>query len=822
MQAVIMAGGFGTRLRPLTSNIPKPMAPLLNKPIIEHIINLLKRHSITDLIVILYYQSEIIEDYFKKGDKFGVNISYVKPDADYGTAGAVYCTEPLINDRFIIISGDVVTDFDLTSAINFHVKKESLATIVLTHSKTPLQFGIVLTDKNSRITKFYEKPSWSEVFSDTINTGIYILEKDALALIPKARPGNKQDIDFSKDLFPYILKHQLPLYGCVQNGYWRDVGSLEDYITTNAEALKGKVEISPSIMKNITKNGNLLGKNVKISRRSEVSGSVIGRGSKIGANVKMKNCVLWEKVMIEENSRLTNSVLCNNVKVRSGSTIHENVFIGDDVRIGSNAVIRSDVKIWPQKTIDSNSIVLKNLVWEDRWKDSLFADSRITGLANIEITPEFAAKLGMIFGVFSGVGSRVDISRDTDNISRMIKGAIISGLMSSGVAVTDLQTSPIPIVRQELRGGKGEGGIFVRKSPFDASKCDIIFFDSTGKDLSSAKTKSIERIFFSEDHRPIPFNNIGSVSYSERSTERYKAHFLGHINKELVNKRHFRIVINYSHGITSSIFPIILSDFNIELLSLDTHLDPKRQTRSPEEFKVALDQLAYIVTSLKYDAGFLIDAGGEKIFIVDDSGKIISHDRFLSIIVNLYLGLFPNTKKIAVPIQASSEIDISAAKYGTEVIRVKDSHFAMMNAAEIEDVDLVGGTKGGVIFPDFSSATDGMFTIIKILEMLGSSGKSLSKIEKETPRLFMSKNNIFCTKEQKGKIMRKLVEETEGIKRELIDGIKLFFDQYKWVLCIPDSEREIFHVNAEANTKKKAADLVKEFSNKINWYHNNL
>ena len=817
-----MAGGFGTRLRPLTSNIPKPMTPLMTIPIIEHIIYLLKKHDITDLIIILYYQSEQIKNYLKNGERFGVKIRYVKPDADYGTAGAVFCAEPYIKDTFIIISGDVVTDFDLTESISFHKKKQSISTLILTHSRNPLQFGIVLTDKDSKIVKFYEKPTWSEVFSDTINTGIYILEKETLMLIPKARPGNKQDIDFSKDLFPYILKHKLPLYGSVQNGYWRDVGSLEDYIQTNIDSLKGKIELNHPIARNISRTGNLISKSAKVSKSAEVTNSIIGKGCRVGAKVRLKNCVLWDYTDIEDNCSISNSVLCNNVRVRKDSVIQDNVFIGNDVRIGTGVVIKPDVKIWPEKTIDSNSVVTKNLVWEDRWKDNLFTDSRITGLANIEITPQFAAKLGMTFGVFSGAGSRVEISRDTDNISRMIKGAIISGLMSSGVAVTDLQTVPIPIVRQELKGGKGDGGIFVRKSPFDNSKCDIIFFDSTGKDLSSAKTKSIERIFFSEDYRPIPFTSIGSVIYSERATERYKAHFLSHIDKDLVNKKRFRIVINYSHGIASSIFPMILSDYNIELLSLDTHLDPSKMTRSPEEFSRALKQLSYIVTSLKYDAGFLIDAGGEKVFIVDDRGKNISYDRFLSIIINLYLGLFPGTKKIAVPIQASSEIDLVASKYGTEVIRVKDSHFAMMNAAEHEDIDLVGGTKGGIIFPKFSSATDGMFTIVKILEMLSASGKQLSKIEKETPRMFMAKNNIFCTKEQKGKIMRKLVEESEGMVRQLIDGIKIFFEPYRWVLCIPDSERELFHVNAEAKTKKSAEELLKTYSNKIKNYHTTL
>jgi len=815
-----MAGGFGTRLKPLTCNIPKPMTLLLNKPIIEHIINLLRQHGISELIIILYHQSEKIRDYFKEGKSFGVKIKYVKPDADYGTAGAVYWAEKHINDKFIVISGDVVTDFDLSKVISFHNKKQSSTTIILTHSQNPLQFGIVLTDKDGRITTFYEKPSWSEVFSDSINTGIYVLERDMLSVIPKSRPAGKIDVDFSRDFFPYMLKHKLPLFGCIENGYWKDVGNLEDYLSANMDALKGRVNFTS--IKSSVKNGNLIEKTARISKAAEITGSIVGKRCKIGPGAKIKNCVLWDNVSIGKISKLHQSVVCSRVKIKEEAVIQENVFIGEDVKIGSGAIIKSGLKIWPAKIIDANSVVSKNLVWEDRWKDSLFTDSRITGLANIEVTPEFGAKLGMIYGVFSGSGSRIDMSRDTDNVSRMIKGAIISGLMSGGVDVIDLQTTPIPILRQELKSGKGAGGIFVRKSPFDASKCDMIFFDSTGKDLSTAKTKSIERLFFSEMPRPTPFHNIGSVTFPERTNESYKEHFLANVDKDIINKRRFKIAINYSHGITSSIFPVILSDFNLELVSLDTHLDPSKQTRSPEEFRQAQEKLSYIVTSLKYDAGFLIDAGGEKIFIVDDAGKIIEHDRFLSMIIHLYLKLYPQTRSVAVPIQASSEIDIVAKKYGTEIIRVKDSHYAMMYAAELPGVGIVGGTKGGVIFPQFLFATDGMFSIVKILEMLARSRKSLSLIDKETPRLHMAKKNIFCTKEQKGKIMRKLVEESEGKRRQLIDGIKIFFDEYQWVLCIPDSEREIFHINAEAKTKKKTYELVTEYSNKIIKFRENL
>jgi len=185
----------------------------------------------------------------------------------------------------------------------------------------------------------------------------------------------------------------------------------------------------------------------------------------------------------------------------------------------------------------------------------------------------------------------------------------------------------------------------------------------------------------------------------------------------------------------------------------------------------------------------------------------------------MYLTLYPKTKKIAVPIQASGEIDIVAKKYFTDIVRVKDSHFAIMNATTDPDVELAGGTKGGVIFPEFSFATDGMFSIMKILELAARSHKKLSEIEKKTPLLYMAKNNVFCSLDQKGKIMRRLVEDSEGLRRQMIDGIKIFFDEYTWVLCIPDSEREIFHVNAEAKTHKRAEQLVKEYSQKIKKYH---
>ncbi len=236
MKAVIMAGGFGTRLRPLTCNIPKPIVPVMNKPMMQHIIELLHSHGITDLVATLFYQPEVITRYFGDGSKFGVSLRYVKAEADYGTAGSVRNASSLLNDRFVIISGDVLTDCDLSEAIRFHEERKARATLVLTRVKNPLQYGVVITNKQGKITRFLEKPSWGEVFSDTVNTGIYILEPSVMELIP-----TKEEFDFSKDLFPFMMEQDLGLYGYISDRYWRDIGTLNEYQDAHLDYLHGKV-----------------------------------------------------------------------------------------------------------------------------------------------------------------------------------------------------------------------------------------------------------------------------------------------------------------------------------------------------------------------------------------------------------------------------------------------------------------------------------------------------------------------------------------------------------------------------------------------------
>ena len=239
MRAVVMAGGEGTRLRPLTSNQPKPMVPIVGKPCMEHILELLREHGFTDVVVTVAFLPQAIRTYFGDGENLGLNIEYSVEESPLGTAGSVRLASDRLDETFLVISGDALCDIDLNKIVEFHKEKGAAVTIGLKSVENPLEFGIVVTDEDGQVERFLEKPSWGQVFSDTINTGIYVLEPEVLRHIPTDRP-----FDFSKELFPLLLEMGRPIYGYVCDGYWQDIGNLDQYRQANFDALDEKVRLN--------------------------------------------------------------------------------------------------------------------------------------------------------------------------------------------------------------------------------------------------------------------------------------------------------------------------------------------------------------------------------------------------------------------------------------------------------------------------------------------------------------------------------------------------------------------------------------------------
>ncbi len=831
MKCVIMAGGFGTRLRPLTNSMPKPMVPMVNRPIMEHIVDLLKKHSVDELTALLYFQPETITDYFGDGSDFGVKLDYITATSDLGTAGAVGAAMRKFKgrDSTLVISGDVLTDIDISEALAFHKKKKAVATIVLTRVENPLAFGIVITDNNGRITRFLEKPGWGEVFSDTINTGIYILDRKVLDYLPEG-----EEFDFSKDLFPILLKEDKPIYGYVADGYWKDVGSLDEYRQANMDIIEGRVEVvmpgekvpgkevwtgtDTRVDFTASLEGRvIIGNNCKVEADARIVNSSLGSGVTVEEGAVIIDSVLWDGVKVGRKAKMQENVIGHNTDIGTGAHLAENVVIADDCKIGRKATVKTNVKVWPHKIVDDDAVLASSLVWGQKWSKNIFSTYGVTGLANIELSPDFAAKLGAAYGATLEKGSYVSTSRDAHKTSRMINRAVMTGILSTGVNVHDYGVTPMPVCRLLSRGGAEVGGIHTRRSPFDPLLLDLKFFDSVGLDLHPGFEKNIERLFSREDYRRVPIEETGEMVFPIHGFEYYENAFMSAVNAEVIRKAQFKIVLDYSYGSSSRIFPSILGRLGCDVIALNANLDGTKVTRTAEEFDKAIAQLSNIVRSVGADVGMLLDAGGEKIFLVDDAGEIIDGDTALNIITLLTLKCSKEAGikgSIAVPVTSSGAIDRMSETYGFDVMRTKTSARGLMEAASEPDVIFVGESSGGFIFPQFQPNFDGMYAITKILEMLALQDVRLHRLIRELPPSIILKDRVACAFENKGRVMRRLAEDSNGKNTTLLDGIRINFKD-NWVAAYPSQDRPYFLIVAEAATENVAKDLITQYSGKI-------
>ncbi|MDI6781087.1 MAG: mannose-1-phosphate guanyltransferase [bacterium] len=817
MKAVIMAGGFGTRMRPLTCNIPKPMVPVANRPIMEHIVRLLKAHHITEIVAILYYQPEIIQNYFDNGKRFGVNIEYVTAVEDLGTAGSVRNAAEYLDEPFIIISGDVLTDFNLSNIISFHQEKAALTTITLTRVKNPLQYGIVIVSPEGKIERFLEKPSWGEVFSDTINTGIYVLEPETFKYIPE-----NKEFDFSKNLFPRLLKENRTLCGYITSGYWRDIGNLEEYRLAHYDILSNRVSLD---IQETKKDKNLwVGKGTELSDNVYLEhGVIIGNDCRIGEGVKLVNTVVGDNCIIEGNSQITNSVIWDETFIALGCELNENVvasnvtlgrnailkegaLISDGCSIGENSVLRANVKVWPFKQVEAGATLSSSLIWGEKWGRSLFGINGVVGLANMEITPEFAAKLGAAYGASFSPNTTVITSRDSHKVSRMINRALISGILSVGTNVWDLGALPMPVARYQAGTMGDQGGIHVRRASSDPRMVEIKFFNVSGLDLPISKERGIEQLFFREDFRRAKTEETGVLSFPYRVIECYREGFLRNIDRPNLNKN-LKVVIDYCFGPSSTIFPSILGEFGLDVISLNAYLDPARFISSPTKMNQSLKQLSNIVQTLGADIGFLLDQEAERVFMVDEKGNILPTEIAFAAVCQMAAQILPEAT-VGTPINTTRIIDKILPN------RVKRTKITNRSICEEKTSFLVGDGDGGFIFPQFHQIFDGMFAIVKIIELLSKTGKSLWSVAESIPPFFVSHEKVHCSWEMKGTVMRRLIEETTEKTVELIDGVKIHHGE-DWILLLPDPDEASFHLYAESSSTEKAEALIAEYVERI-------
>jgi mannose-1-phosphate guanylyltransferase/phosphomannomutase len=821
VKAVVMAGGEGTRLRPLTSNQPKPMVPIVGKPCMEHILDLLREHGFEDVIVTLAFMPQAIRGYFGDGEAHGVSLRYSVEESPAGTAGSVKLAEEALDEPFLVISGDALCDIDLGALVSFHKEKGAQVTIGLKSVPNPLEFGIVVTDDAGRIERFLEKPGWGQVFTDTINTGIYVLEPEVLRYVPEDTP-----YDFSKELFPLLLEMGKPLYGYVCEGYWQDIGNLDQYRQANFDALDERVRLD---VPGIRLRGNVwVGEGVGLDDLEAVEApAFIGNYCRIAPRASIgPYSVLMPSVTLGDHARLSRSVVDASTSIgrsavvegaivgracdlRPHARLHEGVAVGDNCTIGEESVVMPGVRIYPFKEVESGALVDRNLIWESRLSSRLIGMDGVYGPIDRHQKPETPQRNGLALGTSLDRGDRVVTSRAASASCRLLRRALIAGVNSAGVHATDLQVMPAAVNRHFLKTEGFDAGIHVQPSPNDPEVVQVRIFEPPGTPATPELVKELEKHFSRQEFRRASWNEVGEISYSARTAETYVQDLLAMLDVEAIRKRSFRIVVDYAFSAASFVLPQVLGALDVEAVASHGYVSERRQAGETVTLAESLGQTKRLVAAVGADLGAVLDPAAERIFLVDDQAREVPVEQELLLFLRL-LASDGKRGRLAFPTTVTRLVDELVEGTELEVERTPHSLSALTLAAAGDGVIFAGSVGGGFVFPEFVPAYDGMASLGKLLELLAPVGKPLSEIVGELPPSAVVHRQVRCPWARKGAVMRILTERTKGMEVDVTDGLKVY-DERGWAQVLPDPDEPLVHIYAEGKTAEDSASLEAEF-----------
>ena len=813
-----MAGGEGTRLRPLTSNQPKPMVPIVGKPCMEHILELLREHGFEDVIVTVAFLPQAIRSYFGTGETLGLDIEYSVEESPLGTAGSVRLASGRLDDTFLVISGDALCDVDLTSLVQTHREKGAAVTIGLKSVDNPLEFGIVVTDEEGRVERFLEKPSWGQVFSDTINTGIYVLEPEVLRHIPTDRP-----YDFSKELFPLLLEMGRPIYGHVCDGYWQDIGNLDQFRQANFDALDERVRLN---IEGIRLRGNIwVGEGVDIEDLERIEGPAfignycrispdasVGTHTVLGPSVTLREGARIERSVVDASSYIGRSaviegaVVGRHCDIRPHVRIQEGVAVGDEVQIGAESVIAPEVRIYPYKEVESGSQIFESLIWESRAATRLFGEDGVSGLVNVDLTADTALRLAVAAGTALKRGARVVASRESPGACRMIKRAMISGFNSAGIDVADLRVLPGAISQHLLKTHGYDLGFHVGTSSADPEMIQIRFFEQPGVRIGTGLRKEIEKHYTRQELRRVAASAVGSVTYPARVRESYAQDLLAGIDCDLVRERKFRLVVDYGYSAASFVLPLVLGPLEIEAVT--AHGFATHGELSPEMVRESIVQARRLVGPVAADLGVVLDRAAERLYLIDEQGHEVPSEQALLLFPHLIVAA-GGSGKLAFPVTVTSQVDAIVEGTDLEIVRTNASPAALTRAAADEEIVFAGSLEGGYVFPQFLPTYDAVAALCKLLELLAPIDRPLSELVAELPRPTLVRREMRCPWAMKGLVMRVLTERLKGRELDLLDGIKVY-DERGWAQVLPDPDEPVLHIYAEGRTADESDELESE------------
>lgn len=815
MRAVVMAGGLGSRLRPLTTAVPKPLLPVVGRPMVEHTMRLLQHHAVDEIVLTVQHLSTALRRYFGDGSEFGVDLAYATEHRPLGTAGGVRLAAGEWEDDFLVVSGDAVTDLDLSELRAFHHDRQADLTLCTVRRADPREFGLVETDGDGRVTRFHEKPGWGTVFGDTVSTGIYVVSPRVLRDMPSDR-----EWDWSTDVIPRLLDRGATVCARVSDGYWEDVGDLPAYRRVQVDALERRVRLD--IPGHEVRPGVWIGEGVSLAATVEIEGpayigsrttveggarlgahSVVGSGCIVRASADLDRVVIHDNVYLGSGALLRGCVVGRGCQVGALSRVDEGAVVSDDSTLEQEVEVRAGTLVYPGKTLESGSIVEGTIAWDTRGRRRLLARGGASGTIGVDLSPEVVVRMALALVSSLPEDAVVSVGHDDSTAGRAYAAVMAGAVSASGTAVRVLGAVPTPTWRHDTRV-HADAGLLARVRGSAHERLDLLMADSRGHDISEQQARHLERIHDRRDYRRQVPGLIGTLATPPGVLEEYAEHLVQSTRLDGVGPGTLTVVVDSGGGAAGRVIAEVLQRTGVDLVSLGLRASEGRGQEDP------LGELAGRVLVHGADLGVRIDEHGERLTLVDEKGQVLSDERALLVVMDL-VAAESSSGHVTLPMQASRVAESVAHFHGVGVRRVHSDGTYVPDDGAI----LAADGRGGFAISGTGPYPDAVATTLALVGLVARTRLTLSAIDARIPRSVMLSAAVATPWTSKAPVMAAIQHRATGLDQDATEGLRIVEADGAWCLVVPDAREARIRLWVEADEEARARAILDTWSDVI-------
>jgi len=550
------------------------------------------------------------------------------------------------------------------------------------------------------------------------------------------------------------------------------------------------------------------------------AGAELRAYSVLGTNVVMRSGAFCERSVVHDNvfigphANLRGCVVGKNTDIKRAARLEEGSVVGDECVVEEEAILAAGVKVYPFKTIEAGAVLHTSVIWESRGLRRLFGPRGVSGIVNVDITPDLVVRLASAYATTLPKGATVTLSRDHSRAARALTRAAVSALNASAINCRDLEATPPSVTRLEVGREGGAGGMLLRTSPGVPDSVDIQLLDEHGADLSGPAARRLEQIFQRQDFRRAFPGEIGDLTYPPRAVESYVDELIHRIGTTGVQEAGLRVVVDAAGGITATVLPMLLGRLPVEALVVNNHLDDALPTETASMRVAGLARLGGLVASSKAAFGVRFDPVGERLALVDDTGVAIEDGRALLVALDL-VAAERRGGKVALPVTTTRVAEDVCRFHGVEVVWTVTAPGGLARASELENLVFAGDGRGGFVVPELGDSIDAFAAFVRLAGLVARAQLTLSQIDARIPRAHVVRRDVPTPWARKGQVMRTVLEAAADRTVDLVDGVRVVEGPRRWTLILPDPAEAVTRLWAEGRSLEDAEDLLEEWTAQV-------